>query len=299
MRKFLLSPVQTETIPENILKQITERQKAEIESILQSNWDIGEITQKIQNTGSLYTFVLNFYAESEEAKNYRLFQVIELAKLFPQYFFQRFYSHFERILKSPIPFKEKIRRLKKIQKELHHDNWFWWSKATLDINKYARIVTLSEDFDTRFTLASEIDALSQGLLADEVWWIFRWRWVTPQRLESAINKMKKYSQKSMNIRLADCIPDNFDKIIEMRKKLFEWWMNNILSQDQIDEICRSFQVETKYLEINIKKYLDSDKRAKNSRERESLVYELIHYSNAQYAHYFKPKDKHFWEEIPF
>ena len=239
-------------------------------------WDVSDIISKVQHISTLYTYVLLFYKKMWNLSHFPLEEIIELAKIFPYHFQKQQFEPFIRILKSPLDFQEKLKRLRELLS----------LGVSFGIHESAKVVTLCDDFWDRIEKVKEISWL-QDISSDELWWIFRGKWVSLYSLNLLIGKLKKYDTKWSSLQDISRISDVFDEIIEERKELFErLW--NVFSQEDIHRICSCIKVETEYLERLIEVFLEQEKRPETREQIDELVYEFLDCSNARNYSNFNP-----------
>ncbi len=214
--------------------------------------DIANVVNKVEQRSNLYAKIIEFYKFIEMSNidiNPSLLEVLKIWELYPKYFHLRLFPHFIRIFKSPLPFEEILKRLDIIHKIDVKTDFFNNKYNILSFEKKVKMVILTEDFYHRLAVLRTIEEIRWWLLADDIWFVFRWRGVNMDNLSWLHDMFMQYWDVDESLRMLYVSYQSVSNSISKKRECLKSW-SNIFSWNLINTLCNSKNITFENL-VNI------------------------------------------------
>ena len=245
--------------------------------------DIANVVNKVEQRSNLYDRVIEFY-KFIEISNIdivpSLLEILKIWELYSKHFHLRLFPHFIRIFKSSLSFDEILKRLDIIDTiNIKHD-LFNQKYNNLTFEQRVKIVILTEDFYDRLDALNVIEEIRWWLLADDIWFIFRWRGVDMDNLSWLQDMFTQYWDVDEKLRSLYVNHESVsDSIFKKRQYLRSW--SNVFSLEEMNQLCNKCVLTPEKLSDFLQVMRDKNwKLPETDRERENFIRFIISYSDA-------------------
>ena len=231
-----------------ISDSVSDSYRNDVQELLE--WEsIANVVNKIETRSNLYDRVIEFY-KFIEIKNLELtpslLEVLKIWELYPKCFHLKLFPHFVRIFESSLSFDEILKRLDIINNIDIKTHFFNNKYNILTFERKVKMTVLSENFYDRLSALKKIEEIRWWLLADDIWFIFRWRGVHLDNLASFKDMFEEYGYIDWRLRQLYANHSSISENILAKKEALKSW-SNILHSDVITALCNDKNISIEHL----------------------------------------------------